>query len=219
MMKNDQEIEQFLDKDLKPIANATKNKILYVAIDLFSQRGYRGVSIRQITGDVGIKESSLYKHFQNKDEILDTIFANFEVQVVKILPPEDWVEQIARLMDPRGFLERGLQNFMNHINHLTMRKIWRIIYNELFSDSRARAIYFETIINQTIDRVGAIFQKMIELGKLPNQEDGKMLSAEYHYSVFTLIMEYNVLKFEGKPTEEIEKRLQDHIEFFIKAVS
>ncbi|WP_409270074.1 TetR/AcrR family transcriptional regulator [Neobacillus sp. SCS-31] len=218
-MKNDQEIEQFLDKDLKPIMNATKNKILHVAIDLFSQRGYRGVSIRQITGEVGIKESSLYKHFQNKDEILDTIFANFVVEVGKILPPEDRIEQIAGLMDPRGFLDRGLQNFMNHINNLTMRKIWRIIYNELFSDPRARAIYFETIINQTIDRVGAIFQKMIELGKLPSEEDGKMLSAEYHYPVFALIMEYNVLKFEGKSTEEIEKRLHDHIEFFIKAVS
>lgn len=217
-MKNSPELEQFLDKDLNPIANGTKNKILHVAIDLFSQRCYRGVSIRQITGEVGIKESSLYKHFQNKDEILDTIFANFQVEVVKILPPEEMVEKVAALMGPREFLEKGLQNFMNHIDNLTMRKIWRIIYSELFSDQRARKIYFDTIINLTIDRVGSIFEKMMELGKLPKQ-DAKMLSAEYHYTVFALVMEYNVMKFEGKPTDEIEKRLHGHIEFFIKAAT
>ncbi|WP_053366586.1 TetR/AcrR family transcriptional regulator [Bacillus sp. FJAT-27245] len=217
-MNNEPELELLLDKDLKPIVNGTKNKILHVAIDLFSQRGYRGVSIRQITGEVGIKESSLYKHFQNKDEILDTIFANFKVEVVKILPPEERIEQVALMMGPREFLERGLQNFMNHINNLTMRKIWRILYNELFSDERARRIYFETIIKLTIDRVGAIFEKMMELGKIP-KKDAKMLSAEYHYTVFALVMEYNVLKFEGKSTDEIEQRLRDHIEFFINAIS
>ena len=37
----------------------TKDKILEVAIDLFSKQGYHGVSIRNITKEVGIKESSL----------------------------------------------------------------------------------------------------------------------------------------------------------------
>ncbi|RHW42024.1 TetR/AcrR family transcriptional regulator [Neobacillus notoginsengisoli] len=217
-MDYEKELENFLDKDLQPITNGTKNKILHVAIDHFSQRGYRGVSIRQITRDVGIKESSLYKHFQNKDEILDTIFANFEVEVVKILPSSEQIEVVATSMDIRDFLERGLQNFVNHIENVSMRKIWRIIYNELFSDQRARTIYFETIINLTIERVGAIFEQMMRLGKLPRQ-DARMLSAEYHYPVFSLIMEYNFLKLEGKSTKDTEKRLQDHIDFFIKAVT
>ncbi|MBE3554734.1 MAG: TetR/AcrR family transcriptional regulator [Thermicanus sp.] len=60
--------------DSKLIESSTKNKILEIADDFFSRKGYTGVSIRDITGEVGIKESSLYKHFKNKEEILQTIF-------------------------------------------------------------------------------------------------------------------------------------------------
>ena len=51
----------------------TKDRILEVSIDLFSQFGYDGVSIRQIAGEVGIRESSIYNHYQNKQAILKAI--------------------------------------------------------------------------------------------------------------------------------------------------
>lgn len=38
----------------------TKEKIVETALDLFSQRGYDGVSVRDIARAVGIRESSLY---------------------------------------------------------------------------------------------------------------------------------------------------------------
>ena len=41
----------------------TKERIIDQALDLFSRKGYDGVSVRDISGAVGIKESSLYNHF------------------------------------------------------------------------------------------------------------------------------------------------------------
>ena len=41
----------------------TRDKILNAALDLFSTGGYEGVSVKQIAAAVGIKDSSLYKHF------------------------------------------------------------------------------------------------------------------------------------------------------------
>ena len=43
----------------------TKEKITETALDLFSQRGYDGVSVRDIARAVGIRESSIYNHFQS----------------------------------------------------------------------------------------------------------------------------------------------------------
>ena len=51
----------------------TKERIIDQALDLFSRKGYDGVSVRDISGAVGIKESSLYNHFKNKQDIFDTI--------------------------------------------------------------------------------------------------------------------------------------------------
>lgn len=51
----------------------TKEQILEEALKLFSVKGYDAVSVRDILRAVGIKESSLYYHFKNKQDIFDTI--------------------------------------------------------------------------------------------------------------------------------------------------
>src|SRR5699024_12001282 len=43
------------------------------ALSLFSVHGYDAVTIRQIASAVGIKESSIYNHFTNKQDILNKI--------------------------------------------------------------------------------------------------------------------------------------------------
>ena len=53
--------------------SGTKEKIFDAAIDLFSEYGYTGASIRGIAVSVGIKESSIYAHFINKEDILNHI--------------------------------------------------------------------------------------------------------------------------------------------------
>ncbi len=51
----------------------TREKILKEALILFSERGFHAVSVRDIAKAVGIKESSLYNHFKNKQDIFDSI--------------------------------------------------------------------------------------------------------------------------------------------------
>jgi AcrR family transcriptional regulator len=202
----------------EPIKNETKNNIVDVAIHLFSHHGYRGVSIRDITREVGIKESSLYKHFQSKEEILRTIFVNFSREVVKILPPQEHLDDIVSSMNPQAFLEQGLRNYQLHIENLTMRRIWRIIYLEMFCNAMARDIYYNQIINKIIDCLDLVFAKMIEAGKL-KRLDPRLLAIEYQYPVFTMMMEYNLLMFEDKPIEVVERRLKEHIVFFVNATA
>ena len=51
----------------------TKDKILNEALKMFSDLGYKSVSIRDIAKKVDIKESSIYYHFKNKQDILDLV--------------------------------------------------------------------------------------------------------------------------------------------------
>ncbi len=72
----------------------TKAKIMDVALHMFSERGYEAVSIRDICREVGIKESTLYYHFKNKQDILDSLFIRFEEHVNSLLnvlhSPDAW---------------------------------------------------------------------------------------------------------------------------------
>ena len=40
----------------------TKETILFESLKLFADKGYDGVTVRDIAAEVGIKQSSLYKH-------------------------------------------------------------------------------------------------------------------------------------------------------------
>ena len=63
----------------------TKERILDVALSMFSTSGYEAVSIRDICGAVGIKESSLYYHFRNKQDILDSLMHKYENHISSLL--------------------------------------------------------------------------------------------------------------------------------------
>jgi AcrR family transcriptional regulator len=48
----------------------TQRRILLVSIPLFARRGYDGTSMRDIARAAGIKASSIYEHFNGKDDLL-----------------------------------------------------------------------------------------------------------------------------------------------------
>lgn len=48
----------------------TREEILRVATRLFTERGFEGTSIRDISSALGITKSALYYHFANKDAII-----------------------------------------------------------------------------------------------------------------------------------------------------
>jgi len=207
----------FLDLSSNPIKNATKNRILDCAIEQFSRKGYTGVSIRDITREVGIKESSLYKHFRNKEEILETIFHNFRLDTLRILPPLDRLDEILELLGPVKFLERGLHNFKQHAADPIMQKIWRILYIEQYREPVARDLYLNDILTKTIDCLEAAFVKLIEHQRCKPLHP-RTLAVEYQYPIFTMISEYIMLKSDQQDTAHVEQMMSDHLTFFCMAV-
>lgn len=56
----------------------TKEKILETALELFAANGYEGVSVSDIAGSLGMSKGALYKHYKNKQDILDSIILRME---------------------------------------------------------------------------------------------------------------------------------------------
>lgn len=51
----------------KPTEEASRERILHVALSLFMERGYADISTRHICAAAGVKQPSLYHHFGNKE--------------------------------------------------------------------------------------------------------------------------------------------------------
>ena len=63
----------------------TKEKILKHALKLFATEGYKATTVRDIAGSIGIKQSALYNHFKNKDEILETLIRDLTSSAIVTL--------------------------------------------------------------------------------------------------------------------------------------
>ncbi len=191
----------------------TKQKIFDSAIDLFSKKGFSGVSIREIARSVGIKESSLYNHFKNKDDILAKIFDYFQVEMKKTSLSEEYLEQKINNMTAEEFWEKGLTNFQQATLKPEMQKISKIVLLEMFNDQRARDIAIEEFFTRQQKVTETIFTLMQKKGLIKKFLDAEILAQEYSYGMLGMQFEYNILNNWNLDTADVIKKMLNHIAF------
>ncbi|MGZ7136453.1 MAG: TetR/AcrR family transcriptional regulator [Methanobacterium sp.] len=202
----------------KNTEKSTKEKIFDVSIDLFSQRGFDAVSVREIAREVGIRESSIYNHYKSKEAILDAIIDYFMSELAQSGPPE---EEMEKLMEtPELFFEVGARAFMERMSSPKTEKIWRIISIELYHNEKIRNFYKKTLLEDPIKTWGEIFTKMMEKGVI-KQVDPEKMAYEYFYFAIYLFFEYFILKYDeenGIFMDVIWERLSNHAQFILEAI-
>ncbi len=190
----------------------TKVKIFDAAVDLFSTLGFSGVSIRDITRAVGIKESSFYNHYRGKDALIEAIYATFTDEFIRVMPPEDRLEKILADVGGEAFLMQGNRAFLERMANPRLQKIWRILFMEQYRDPRARALILQELIQRPLAYTETVFRKMSEMGLIRSLEP-RLLAREYLYPV-AFLSSYLMLETEGQAVEMAEAQLADHVRFF-----
>ena len=195
---------------------STKEKIFESAIDLFAKKGFDGTSMREIAEAVGIKKASLYSHYKSKNEIMDNIFEYFKKELMKMRPPEARNLKKINKITPEVFRQRAhltLDIFKNPL----MEKIFRIISSEQFRDKRAKTIILECLIHEPYSFSRAVLEIMVKKDII-NKIDPDIKAMEFQYSIYTLFMEYLLLKSDNSDTSEIEELIEKHLDYFINSL-
>ncbi|MGM0216918.1 TetR/AcrR family transcriptional regulator [Enterococcus sp. AZ109] len=150
----------------------TADKILEESLTLFSTYGFQGVSVEMIAKAVGIKASSLYKHYKNKQSILDAIF---------VMMKDRYLVQEQHLQIPKD--PKLAEEFFQHINlsHLEMIseelflyyledeievKFRHLLIIEQFQNQHIAQILYQRYYAEPIDFQTRLFQTMMESGTI-----------------------------------------------------
>ena len=166
------------------MAKGTKDRILAAALDMFSQNGYAGTNIRELTAALGLVKSSMYRHFESKEEIwnslLDEMIAYYDERFgsAEHLPPapdslEGLVSMTMRMVDFTIHDEKVIKT----------RKLLTI---EQFRDERARALATKQFLTGLRDMFTPIFAGMMDKGLL-RRDDPAMLAFAYTAPISALI--------------------------------
>jgi len=142
---------------------STKEKIFEIAIDLFSDRGFQGTTIRNIGRGLGISEGAVYRHYQSKEEILNEIFKYAENLIFSPLPIEQTIDSLNQTSIFRGLLEPLPDVIMAKPN---MIKIMRIMFHEMNRNEQIGEMYIKQYNNIGFQMIYSLFEKCQTKGTL-----------------------------------------------------
>lgn len=200
-------------KSITPKGRETKEKIFETAVELFSKDGFNYVSIRDITSAAGLKESSLYHHYTNKEELINEIYLYFADRINFTRLSETQIQSELNKNDGLELLKKCLQEFRSVMEEPVMSKAWRIISMQQYRDDKAFEILSIDFHKMRVKYYESVFRALIKK-KLIKTLDPKLLAYEYFYTLLGMLTEYNVLKFLNRKTNYMDDLMAEHIEFF-----
>lgn len=197
-----------------------KQKIFDISIGLFSRFGYNGVSIRQIASKVGIKESSIYNHYNSKEEIMDSILNYYiERMLAQDIPLDDASANLDVGFD--HFYQMGLNAFAMQLKDEKMSKITRIILIESYHNERINDFLKKSILEDAIKGWIALFELMKSKKLIREDADSLQLAESfYKYGLFLLYEHYIINYPEDDEifVERLCEKSKNHIELLFESV-
>jgi len=121
--------------------NATKERILAAAINLFNKNGSATITTHDIAEEAGISPGNLYYHFKNKQAIVRALFYEIEIFSVKEWWQKSPNHREIRFTDFISFYFQSVAKhrfFFKDFSYLLamdpiLAKEWSRAYKELFS--------------------------------------------------------------------------------------
>ena len=195
----------------------TKKVILTVALKLFSEKGYDGVGIRDISKEIGIRESAIYKHYSGKQDIFNSILKDIErryqEEVSTFIPPESMSDILAGGSDVREELFRiSVTMFQFYLKTEYGSQLRRMLTMEQYRTSKASNFFRELIIDKGLDYISGVFTNLINDGVYVDA-DPMVMALQFYSPLYLLLSKYDN---QPEKQEEALSFLEKHIIMFNK---
>lgn len=198
------------------MAEGTKLKILDVALQLFSQNGYLGMSMNDIAMQLGVTKPALYKHYTSKHEILERIAErmnemDFERAKEYEMPetqPDDFADAYVKtpVEKIRAYSMAQFRYWTEEEFPAQFRKMLTL---EQYRDAEMANLYQNYIATGPVEYMAAIFRKMTD-----SDGEAMQLALDFYGPMFLLYSIYDG----AKDKETVFELLGKHIDRFISNV-
>ena len=187
---------------------STKERILYAALDLISEKGYDGVGVDLIAENAGLKGPSLYRHYKGKADIFNSLIDLVESYYAEGVDfnnkrgdsPENMDELIRDAM--------GRIRFTMHDD--IIRKTRRILAMEQFRNERIAELTTRYHLENLQEMYAGVFAEMMDKEVL-KKDDPEYLALEFVAPVSLLIHIYDR---QPERESEVLEKIRKHFEHF-----
>lgn len=195
----------------------TKEKIIDESLSLFSVKGYKGTSVKNIADAVGIKDASLYKHFKSKQEILDTLVDMIKRHIDEMseefgLPESSDLNQAVAMyaqFNESMLVEFSKKIFLFYLKDSVLSRFWRMGTIEQYQNSKVYEVFRKLFLEDSITYQTGLFAEMSR-EHIFIQADPQVMAISFYTPIFFLLSKYAcTVDKESEALEILDKQVRE----------
>ena len=192
------------------MAKDTKARILATALEMFSKNGYAGTNIRELTSSLGLGKSSMYRHFNSKEEIWKTLLDEMIAYYTSRFGSPEHLPPVPESPEELVVITMRMVDFTVHDEKIVMTR--KVLAVEQFRDDRARELASRHFLTGLTAMFTPVFSGMMDKGLL-KRDDPAMLAFAYTAPISSLI---HLCDREPEKTEDAIRKIEAFSRHFIK---
>lgn len=149
-------------------------QLLRVAVGLFSQKGFRGTTTKEIANVAGVSEAMVFRHFATKEELYTAILDHKACSGDTLDPEEIVAEAIAR-KDDRAVFERLAFAALEH--HQADPEFQRLLLYSALEGHELAEMFFEKFVKRVYELLGRYLHERQREGAIADIEPAIIVRA------------------------------------------
>ena len=191
------------------MANDTKERILEAALEMFSQKGYAGTNIRELSASLGLVKSGVYKHYESKEAIWNALLDQMIAYYADHFGSADHLPPVPDSLEELTRLTMHMVDITVHDEKIIMTR--KVLTLEQYRDVRARELATKHFLTGLTEMFTRIFTGMMDKG-LIRRDDPAMLAFAYTSPISALI---HLCDREPDKTEDAIRKIEAFSRHFI----
>jgi AcrR family transcriptional regulator len=202
--------------------------ILEAALEAFAERGYDGMSVRELNRQLGASHNLVHHYFGSKEALWRAAIDYGLGRAAGIFQPERWadveepievlrrairhfIETTAKSPSVQRILEREAASGGERLNYMADRYIVRQLANDDFfrkiTDYEARGLHEPTLVLLLASGAASLFTQAALARKLGVEDPFAPATIEKHIETFTHVLFYGLLG--EAPKAAVKRRKPD----------
>ena len=191
------------------MASDTKERILEAALEMFSQKGYAGTNIRELSASLGLVKSGVYKHYESKEAIWNALLDQMIAYYADHFGSADHLPPVPDSLEELTRLTMHMVDITVHDEKIIMTR--KVLTLEQYRDVRARELATKHFLTGLTEMFTRIFTGMMDKG-LIRRDDPAMLAFAYTSPISALI---HLCDREPDKTEDAVRKIESFSRHFI----
>lgn len=199
--------------------NSTKERIIYESLRLFSEKGFDGVSMREIAAAVDIKAASLYAHFKGKEAIYQAIVDtmkqryNQETMLLHIDGSDAKADvSVYKKISTEQLYSIGEQLFLFFVHDEYTRMYRKILTMEQYKNPALATEFSKQYYDEAISYQSKLFEMLAESGVFM-LADYEVMAVQFFSPIYVMM---TICDRQPERESEMLNLLKRHIDQFAK---